>query len=69
MNVDYHALEDNILNGTFRSELEAELTAGFHAIRMTGERLPVASHYASQIAEIIARGAPSPMRPELGYQV
>lgn len=69
MNVDYVALEDNILDGTFRSELETELTIGFRAIRMSGERLPLASHYASQIAEIVAKGAPSPMRPELAYQV
>ena len=69
MNVDYAAIEDNILNGTFRAELEEELTIGFRQIRMTGERLPLASHYASQIAEIVANGAPAPMRPELAYQV
>lgn len=69
MNVDYAALEDKILDGSFRAELEAELTVGFRAIRMSGERLPLASHYASQIAEIVGNGAPSPMRPELAYQV
>ncbi len=69
MNVDYAALEDNILNGAFRAELEEGLTIGFRQIRMSGERLPLASHYASQIAEIVAKGAPSPMRPELAYQV
>ena len=69
MNVDYKALEDKILDGTFRSELEDELTAGLRTLQMPGERLPVATHYASQIAEIISRGSPVPMRPELSYQV
>jgi hypothetical protein len=69
MNVDYAALEDNILNGSFKAELEAELTIGFRTLAMSGERLPVASHYASQIAEIVSKGAPEPMRPELAYQV
>ena len=69
MNVDYDSLEEKILDGTFRAELEAELTIGFRTMVMEGERLPLASHYASQIAEIIAKGAPEPMRPELAYQV
>jgi hypothetical protein len=69
MNVDYASLEEKILDGSFRAELEAELTVGFRALVMNGERLPVASHYASQIAEIVAKGAPSPMRSELAYQV
>lgn len=69
MNVDYASLEEKILDGSFRAELEAELTVGFRTIVMDGERLPAASHYASQIAEIVAKGAPKPMRPELAYQV
>jgi hypothetical protein len=69
MNIDYKAIEDNILNGTLRSELEAELTVGFRTLRMSGEHLPTATHYASQIAEIIAKGSPEPMRDTLAYQV
>jgi hypothetical protein len=69
MNVDYQRLEDAILDGTFRSELETELTVGFRVLRMAGERLPVASHYASQIAEIVNNGAAVPLRRELAYQV
>jgi hypothetical protein len=69
MNVDYPAIEDRILDGTFRSELETELTVGFRVLQMEGERLPVATHYASHIAEIISKGSPVPMRPELAYQV
>jgi hypothetical protein len=69
MNVDYASLEEKILDGSFRAELEAELTVGFRTLQMSGERLPVASHYASQIAEVVAKGSPVPMRPELAYQV
>src|SRR5690348_14485663 len=67
MNVDYASLEEKILDGSFRAELEAELTVGFRTLLQSGERLPVATHYASQIAEIVAKGAPSPLRPELAY--
>jgi hypothetical protein len=55
MNIDFHTLEQDLLDGTFRQRLEEELTVGFRQIQMEGERLPVPSHYASQIAEIINR--------------
>jgi len=57
MNIDYENLESDIGNGILRQRLEEELTLGFRQIQQTGERLPVASHYAAQIAEIINRGA------------
>jgi hypothetical protein len=69
MNVDYPALEEKILDGTFRSELEEELIVGFRAMRLAGDPLPLPSYYASQIAEIVNRGAPVPLRPELAYEV
>jgi hypothetical protein len=69
MNVNYESLEDDVVNGTFRQELENELAVGFRMIRDSGERLPLASHYASQIAEIIARNAPDPLNPELAFNV
>ena len=69
MNVNYQALEEKILDGSFRADLEAELIAGFQEIHRTGERLPLPSHYASQIAEIVSRGAPVPLRAELAYEV
>jgi hypothetical protein len=69
MNVDYQALEDKVLDGTFRSELEDELTVGFRAMKLAGDPLPPPSYYASQIAEIVSRGAPVPLRPELAYEV
>lgn len=55
MNVDYATLEDDLESGAFRQRLEEELTLGFRQIHQTGERLPTASHYAAQIAEIINR--------------
>jgi hypothetical protein len=55
MNIDYANLERDILDGTFRRRLEEELAIGFREIHESGERLPVASHYAAQIAEIVNR--------------
>jgi hypothetical protein len=57
MNIDYETLESDIGNGALREQLQEELIAGFRQIQQTGERLPTASHYAAQIAEIINRGA------------
>lgn len=56
MNVDYDNLERDLVSGVFRERLAEELAAGFRQIRDMGERLPLASHYASQIAEIVTRG-------------
>lgn len=55
MNIDYATIEQDVEDGTFRQKLETELTLGFRAIHESGERLPLASYYASQIAEIVNR--------------
>ena len=55
MNIDYANLEADLESGTFRQNLEEELTSGFRQIHQSGERLPTASHYAAQIAEIVNR--------------
>lgn len=55
MNVDYENLERELEDGNFRQKLEEELTFGFKELRMNGEPLPPASHYASRIAEIVNR--------------
>lgn len=55
MNIDYANLESDLADGSFRQRLEEELTFGFRQIHQAGERLPLASHYASQIAEIVNR--------------
>ena len=55
MNIDYTTLEEDVYDGTFRNRLEEELTLGFRQLHESGERLPPASHYAAQIAEIVNR--------------
>ncbi|MGZ5442342.1 MAG: hypothetical protein ACXW31_02205 [Thermoanaerobaculia bacterium] len=67
MNIDYATLEQDVEDGTFRQRLEEELTLGFRQIQDTGERLPPASHYASQIAEIVNRDAQ--LSPDLKYNL
>jgi hypothetical protein len=57
MNVNYATLESDLLDGAFRRDLQEELTVGFRQLQLDGERLPVPSHYAAQIAEIIDREA------------
>ena len=57
MNVDYATLAADLEDGSFRARLEQELIAGFREIHHSGERLPTASHYASQIATIVNAGA------------
>ena len=69
MNVDYASLAGDIETGLFRENLKEELVAGFRRIHETGERLPTASHYASQIAEIVSRGAETPLDPELAFNL
>jgi hypothetical protein len=69
IDVDYRSLEDDVVTGTFRQRLEDELVAGFRKIHESGERLPLASHYASQIAEIVSRGAPVPLQGEFAFNL
>jgi hypothetical protein len=69
MNVDYKTLEDDVANGLFRESLREELLFGFRQIQQTGERLPTASHYAAQIAEIVNRGAAEPLNKDLAFHV
>ena len=67
MNVDYASLAGDVETGLFRESLKEELLLGFRQIRETGERLPTASHYASQIAEIVSRGAAEPLKPDMAF--
>ncbi|HKR66606.1 MAG TPA: hypothetical protein VJZ00_22960 [Thermoanaerobaculia bacterium] len=60
MNINYATLEEDVMDGKFRAHLQEELAVGFRQLQMDGERLPVPSHYASQIAEIINREADLP---------
>ena len=67
MNIDYANIEQDVENGTFRIRLEEELTFGFRQIHDAGERLPLASYYAAQIAEIVNRDVE--LSPELKYNL
>jgi hypothetical protein len=67
MNVDYASLQSDMESGVFRQTLEEELLVGFRMIHQAGERLPVASHYAAKIAEIVNAGAEEPLRPETAF--
>ena len=60
MKVDYENLGRDLENGMFRQQLEEELIVGFRQIRLAGERLPLASHYAAQIATIVNAGGTVP---------
>jgi hypothetical protein len=69
MNVDYENLENDVASGLFRESLREELLFGFRQIQQTGERLPAASHYAAQIAEIVNRGAAEPLDKDLAFHL
>ena len=69
MNIDYENLEDNLVDGTFRMNLQFELVDGFRDILEAGERLPTASQYASQIAEIVNCNAKPPLSPEMAFNL
>ena len=67
MNVDYSNLERDLMDGSFRQTLADELTLGFRMLHQEGERLPAASHYASQITEIVHSGAAGVLHPDLAF--
>ena len=69
MNINYRTLEEDLVSGVFRQQLESELEEGFRTMVAAGERLPLASYYASQIAEIVSNGAAAPMNPEVAFNV
>ena len=69
MNINYQTLEDDLVSGLFRQQLESELEEGFRKLQAEGERLPLASYYAAQIAEIVSRGATVPLNPEIAFNV
>src|SRR5439155_19694803 len=69
MNVDYQNLERDLVTGLFRQSLIEELVPGFRQMLDSGERLHLASYYASQIAEIVNRGAIASIDGELAYNL
>jgi hypothetical protein len=69
MNVNYKSLESDVANGLFRESLREELLFGFRQIHNSGERLPLASYYAAQIADIVNRGAAEPLNKDLAFHL
>jgi len=69
IDVDYANLWEDLQSGVFRDRLETELARGFRRIHAAGERLPTASHYASQISEIINRNAAEPLAEEVKFEL
>lgn len=69
MNVDYESLENDVANGLFRESLREELLFGFRQIHNSGDRLPLASYYAAQIADIVNRGAAVPLNKDLAFHL
>ena len=67
MNIDYATIEEDVLDGTFRTRLESELVPGFRQIKESGERIPPPSYLASQIAEIVNRDVS--LSAELKYEL
>jgi hypothetical protein len=69
MNVDYENLENDIATGVFRETLREELLFGFRQIHQSGERLPLPSYFAAQIAEVVNRGAAEPINSDLAFHL
>ena len=69
MNVNYDNLESDIATGLFRETLREELLAGFRQIHQSGERLPLPSYLAAQIAEVVNRGAVEPIANDLAFHL
>ena len=69
MNVDYDNLEDDVSSGLFRETLREELLFGFRQIHQSGERLPLPSYFAAQIAEVVSRGASAPIETDLAFHL
>jgi hypothetical protein len=69
MNVDYENLENDISSGLFRETLREELLFGFRQLHQSGERLPLPSYFAAQIAEVVNRGAAEPIPTDLAFHL
>jgi hypothetical protein len=69
MNVDYDNLENDVSSGLFRETLREELLFGFRQIHQSGERLPLPSYLAAQIAGVVNRGGAAPIASELAFHL
>ena len=69
MTINPATLEDDLVTGLFRETLREQLVQGFRQIQLGGDRLPSASHYAAQIAEIVSNAVGAPLVPDLAFHL
>ena len=69
MNINPATLEEDLITGLFRETLREQLAGGFRQIQQGGDRLPTASHYAAQIAEIVSNAAGEPLSADLAFHL
>jgi hypothetical protein len=69
MNIDYDTLESDLGTGVLQQALRQELEAGFRLLRDAGEPLPLPSHYASRITEIIYANAGREIPQEVAFDL
>jgi hypothetical protein len=69
MNIDYDTLETDIGSGVLQQKLREELEVGFRLMRDAGDPLPLPSHYASRIAEIIYANAGREIPQEVAFDL
>lgn len=69
LNIDYGTIEEDLGNGALQQRLRQELERGFREIHERGEPLPVPSHYASRIAEIIYANSEREIPKEMAFDL
>ncbi|HVT45068.1 MAG TPA: hypothetical protein VMT00_11800 [Thermoanaerobaculia bacterium] len=69
MDIDEATIIAEVNEGTLHVRLEAELIEGFEQMARDGEPLPVPSHYASRIAEILHRSLVEPLPPTIAFDL
>ena len=69
MDLDFARLGQDIESGDLRNRLREALVVGFSAMHERGEPLPVPSHFASRIAEILHRNREQELTPVESYDL
>lgn len=69
MDIDYQNLGRDLIDGTFESRLEGELTEGFQRLADAGNPLPLPSYYATKIAEIVHVGLLVPLTKDAEWEL
>lgn len=69
MKIDYDDLQQSVVAGTLRIELEQTLETNFREMVARGERIPPASYLATKIAEIVNRNAGNEIDSDLAFGI